>query len=54
MQAIYAFDTPKTYDRDLLRLFSADPRHRRSEAASLFIRRNRARVREFVARWAGE
>ena len=53
-QAIYAFDTPKTYDRDLLRLFSANPRHHRSEAASLFIRRNRARVRELVAKWTGE
>ena len=42
-QAIYAFDTPKTYDRDLLRLFSANPRHHRSEAASLFIRRNRGK-----------
>jgi hypothetical protein len=53
-QALYAFDTPKTYDRDLHRLFSADPRHRRSEAASLFIRRNRARIRELVAKWTGE
>jgi hypothetical protein len=53
-QAHYAFDTPKTYDRDLQRLFSADPRHRRSEPASLFIRRNRARVRELVAKWTGE
>src|SRR6202790_1308132 len=25
--ALYACDTPKTYDRDLQRLFSADPRH---------------------------
>ena len=53
-QAFYAFDTPKTYDRDLLRLFSADPRHRRSQPASLFIRRNRARIRQVVARWTGE
>jgi Putative zinc-binding metallo-peptidase len=53
-QALYAFDTPKTYDRDLLRLFSADPRHRRSRPASLFIRRNRARIRQVVARWTGE
>jgi hypothetical protein len=52
--ALYAFDTPKTYDRDLLRLFSADPRHRRSPPASLFIRRNRARIRQLVARWTGE
>ncbi len=53
-QALYAFDTPKTYDRDLLRLFSADPSHRRSEAASSFIRRHRGRVRELVAKWTGE
>jgi hypothetical protein len=53
-QALYAFDTPKTYDRDLLRLFSADPRHHRSRAASAFIRHNRARLRQVVARWTGE
>ena len=53
-QALYAFDTPKTYDRDLYRLFSADPRHRRSQPASMFIRRNRARIRHLVARWTGE
>ena len=53
-QALYAFDTPTTYDRDLQRLFSADPKHRRSEAASLFIRRNRARIRELIAKWTGE
>ena len=41
-QALYAVDAPKTYDRDLLRIFSDDPRHRRSPAASTFIRRNRA------------
>src|SRR5580698_7955236 len=53
-QALYAFDTPTTYDRDLLRLFSADPRHHRSESASMFIRRNRARIRLLVAKWTGE
>ena len=53
-QALYAFDAPKTYDRDLRRLFSADPKHRRSEAASSFIRRNRAQLRELVAKWTGE
>jgi Putative zinc-binding metallo-peptidase len=53
-QARYVFDTPKTYDRDLMRLFSADPRHSRSQAASAFIRHNRARVRQVVARWTGE
>jgi hypothetical protein len=53
-RALYVVDTPKTYDRDLRRLFSDDPRHRRSESAAAFIRRNRANVRELVAKWTGE
>ena len=53
-RALYLVDTPKTYDRDLRRLFSEDPKHRHSEAASSFIRRNRAKVRELVAKWTGE
>src|SRR5215831_555956 len=53
-QALYALDAPTTYDRDLLRLFSADPRHYRSQSASMFIRRNRARIRRLVAKWTGE
>jgi hypothetical protein len=53
-QAFYAFEAPKTYDRDLYRLFSADPRHRRAQPASTFVRRHRAQVRKLVARWTGE
>jgi Putative zinc-binding metallo-peptidase len=53
-QAFYAFQPPKAYDRDLYRLFSANPRHRRAQPASLFIRRHRAHVRKLVARWTGE
>jgi hypothetical protein len=53
-QAFYAFDPPKTYDRDLYRLFSADPKHREAPPASAFIRRHRAHVRKLVARWTGE
>src|SRR5580704_662592 len=53
-QAFYAFRPPKTYDRDLSRLFSADPRHRRGQPASTFIRRHRAHIRQLVARWTGE
>jgi hypothetical protein len=53
-QAFYAFTPPKTYDRDLNRLFSADPRHRRAQPAASFIRRHRAQVRQMVARWTGE
>jgi Putative zinc-binding metallo-peptidase len=50
----YAVDYPKIYDRDLRRIFSADPRHRRSPAASAFLRRNRARIRQIVSKWTGE
>src|SRR5215213_2429266 len=53
-QAFYAFKPPKTYDRDLSRLFSADPRHRREQPAAAFIRRHRAQIRQLVARWTGE
>jgi hypothetical protein len=53
-QALYAFNAPKTYDRDLYRLFSAEPRHARSQPASMFIRRHRARIRQLVAKWTGE
>src|SRR4051812_24435854 len=53
-QAFYAFTAPKTYDRDLSRLFSADPRHHRSKPASALIRRHRAQIRQLVARWTGE
>jgi hypothetical protein len=53
-QALYAVDTPKTYDRDLLRLFASGPKYRRSPPASLFIRHNRAKVRQLVAKWTGE
>jgi putative zinc-binding metallo-peptidase len=50
----YAIDYPKIYDRDLRRIFSADPRHHRSPAASAFLRRNRARIRQIVSKWTGE
>src|SRR3984893_15590795 len=45
-RALYAFSTPRTYDRDLQRLFSSDPKHWRSQAASTFIRHHRASIRE--------
>jgi hypothetical protein len=53
-QARYAFDSPTTYDRDLLRIFSANPRHYRSPAATTFIRQNRKQIRQMVSRWTGE
>ena len=53
-QAFYSFTPPKTYDRDLSRLFSADPRHHRAQPASAFIRRHGAQIRKLVAQWTGE
>ena len=44
-RAHHPIDYPKIYDRDLRRLFSPDPKHRRSPAASAFLRRNRAKIR---------
>ncbi|MPZ57165.1 MAG: hypothetical protein GEU91_11855 [Rhizobiales bacterium] len=52
-QARYAVDAPTTYDRELHRIFSDNPRHRRSPAASTFLRRNRARIRQMVSKWTG-
>jgi hypothetical protein len=50
----YAVDARKTYDRGLLRVFSAGPRHRNSPPASAFIRHNRARIRRLVSKATGE
>ena len=50
----YTTNHPDIYDRDLRRLFSADSSDRRSELASTFLRRNRAEIRQLVARWTGE
>lgn len=50
----YATGAPTIYDRDLTRIFSAEPRHRRSLPASTFIRRHRNAVRRLVSRWTGE
>ena len=43
-RAVYSVEHPKTYDDDLLRLFSDAPRSREREAAGTFLRRaSRAR-----------
>jgi hypothetical protein len=53
-QAVYSSEPPTIYDRDLTRIFSDNPRHWRSPAASLFLRRNRRQLREMVSKWTGE
>jgi hypothetical protein len=53
-RAKYTIEYPSTYDRDLRRLFTDDPGLRRNVAASTFLRRNRRKIRQMVARWSGE
>jgi len=53
-RAHYAINPQTIYDRDLLRIFSDDPRHHRSPAASAFLRNNRTRIRRMVSKWTGE
>jgi Putative zinc-binding metallo-peptidase len=53
-RALYAVDPPTIYDRDLRRIFSDDPKHRRAPAAAMFLRRNRARIEEMVSKWTRE
>jgi hypothetical protein len=53
-QERYSIEPPKIYDRDLRRIFSDNPRHRRSPAATAFLRRNRAEIRRMVSKWTGE
>lgn len=53
-RSLYVVGTQKTYDRDLRRIFSADPKHRRSPAASMFLREHRARIAQMVSKWTGE
>jgi hypothetical protein len=53
-RAYYTVDFPKTYDRDLHRIFSSDPKHRRAPTAAAFIRANRRKLRPLVSKWTGE
>jgi len=53
-QAFYAGDSQRAYDRDLRRIFSDAPKHRRSPAASTFLLENRAKISQMVSRWTGE
>jgi hypothetical protein len=53
-QKRYITDPPTVYDRDLKRIFSDDPRHRRAPLATRFLRRHGARIRGTVAKWTGQ
>lgn len=53
-QKRYVTDPPTVYDRDLKRIFSDDPRHRRAPLATSFLRRHGARIRSTVSKWTGQ
>ena len=53
-QALYLSDSPRGYDRDLRSIFSDDPTHKRSLAASTFLAKNRVKIRRKVAKSTGE
>ena len=53
-RAIYSVEYPKTYDEDLVRLFSDGARHRTQPTAASFLRRHRGDIRRIVSRWTGE
>ena len=44
----------RAYDRDLLRIFSNNPRHRHSPPAAAFIRHHSGDIRRLVSKWTGE
>jgi hypothetical protein len=52
-RAHYGLEYPEFYDRDLRRLFSADPAFRRNRKASRFMSSIRRDVRRLVAEWTG-
>jgi hypothetical protein len=49
----YDFDWPAVYDRDLLRIFSADPQNKSQPSAAGFLRSVRREVRQIVAEGTG-
>ncbi len=50
----YTADLPRVTDNDLSLIFSDSSRHRHALAASVFLRHNRARIRQTVSKWTGE
>jgi hypothetical protein len=53
-RSYYGVEKTDFYDRELQRLFSADPQYRNNPTAASFLRRNRAELRRSVARWTRE
>jgi len=50
----YASDVPRSFDNELLRIFSADPEHRNAPTAAAFLKKNRVKIRQMIAKWTEE
>jgi hypothetical protein len=50
----YGVGNSSVLDRDLLRLFSDEPRHQRNMAATAFLRRCRKQLRQQIGEWTGQ
>jgi hypothetical protein len=53
-RAHYALNRPTFYDADLMRLFSADPKHKKKKLAARFLSEIKPELRRLVARWTGQ
>ncbi|HVO02656.1 MAG TPA: putative zinc-binding metallopeptidase [Candidatus Cybelea sp.] len=53
-QKRYVTEPPTVYDRDLKRIFSDDPKHRRAPTAAAFLRHHGPEIRRLVAKWTGQ
>jgi hypothetical protein len=53
-RARYGVGYPTFYDRELRRLFSDAPEHRRRMSAAQFLRRIRPELRRLVSEWTGQ
>lgn len=52
-QAHFSTSYSPQYDRDLLRIFSAEPDHASNESAAAFLRRHKRTIRERIAAYSG-
>jgi len=52
-RAYYTINWPASYERNLFRVFSAEPRHHLYPSAAQFLRRIRSEISEIVARGTG-
>lgn len=52
-RSLYSIEWPNVYDKELRRVFSDDPRHRKRPSAAVFLRRLRPELRQLVGEGTG-